>query len=148
MKISRFLKIVHDFQTFTWEMQFKLNSLFLTSLCFQFVGISNPLNRNISSEICEFGFGLSNNFYKILKIFIKISTFSKREARVQNQCLLEHQSWDWQEIKLQYYIKPLNVTELVTQMQSINEIKIFTSNIIDLRGGGPFQKHCWSVLLF
>ena len=74
------------------------------------------------------------------------SELLKRETRVQNKDLLEHQSWYSQEMKLQYYLKFLNVTELVTQMQSIIQIKIFTSNIIDLRGGGPFQKHCGSVL--
>ena len=48
-------------------------------------------------------------------------------------------------MKLQYNLKTLNVTELVTQMQSIIQIKIFTSKITDLGGGGPFQKHCDSV---
>ena len=32
------------------------------------------------------------NFLEILKIFIKISTFSEREARVQNLSLVEHES--------------------------------------------------------
>jgi hypothetical protein len=57
---------------------------------------------------------------KILKIIIKISTFLKRDARVQNLSLVEHDSWYSGKIKLQYNLKALNVTELVTQMQSIS----------------------------
>ena len=49
--------------------------------------------------------------------------------------------------KLHYELKTLNVTELVTQMRSIRWIKIVASKITDLGGGGPFQKHCGSVLL-
>ena len=44
-----------------------------------------------------------------MKIFIKISTFLKRDARVQNSSLDWHQSWYSGKIKLQYNSKGLNV---------------------------------------
>ena len=43
------------------------------------------------------------------------------------------------------WFKDFECNRTSTQMQSISGIKIFTSNIIDLGGAGPFQKHCGSV---
>ena len=58
---------------------------------------------------------MSSNF-KLIRFFI----FSEREGPVQNQCLLELRSSYSQNLKIQYILKTLNATELVTQMQSIS----------------------------
>ena len=58
-------------------MQFKLNLLFRASLCCQFVGTSNPLDRNISlaNFMIFWSLVFSNDFYKILKIFHHFYSF-------------------------------------------------------------------------
>jgi len=88
---------------------------------------------------------LSKNFYKVENIPSFLPFFLRTHTPVQNPSLVEHKSSYSGETKLQYDFKNLNATELVTQMQSISQVKILTSNIIDLRGGGPFWNQCGSV---
>ena len=79
MKISRFLKIVHYFH----GIQSDLNSLFLTTFCFQFVGTLNPSETNISWEKSNLDlFFLTNptkiwNISSFLQIFTNTHTGSK-----------------------------------------------------------------------
>ena len=119
-------------------MRLKLNSLFLSSLfflCIWFV-IWDHLRRNISwgtPWLFENLVFLTTST-KFWKYFIMFTIFLRTHTPVKNLSLLERESWYFGKLKLQYDLKTLNVTKLVTQMQS--------------RGGGPFQKHCSSVLLF
>ena len=91
MKISRFLKIAHYFQTFPWDTvrpKFAIPEYFVLSFCWDVEYFRNEYLLRKS----EFGFGLSNEFYNILKIVRHFYHFLQTHTRVQNLSLVEHES--------------------------------------------------------
>ena len=92
----------------TVQTEFAISDEFVLVVLLEFKSLEN---EDLLRE--SMNFNLVRNL-QIFKIFHHFYNFLQTNSRVQNPSLVEHESWYSGEMKLQYNLKRLNFTELVT----------------------------------